>query len=146
MITDPAMSFRSHHSVAPPRGRRQGLLARAVSWLVVAALLGMMVMPMAGAFAGPAAGVTLVTICSDHGIEQIALDAEGKTVPLQKAHQHQRACPFCLSHSGGATLPAGVATLAPPLLFGQERAGPARPGIVPEPVFLSGRQTRAPPV
>ncbi len=146
MITDPAMSFRPPRSVSAPHGRRQGLLARAVSWLVVTALLGMMVMPIAGAFAGPAAGVTLVTICSDHGIEQIALDAEGKTVPLQKAHQHQRACPFCLSHSGGMTLPAGVALSAPPLVFGQEGAVPARPGIIPEPIFLSGRQTRAPPV
>ena len=140
------MSFRRTRSASAPPSRRQGLLTRAVSWLVTAALLSMMVIPMAGAFPGPSAGVTLVTICSDHGVEQIALDAEGKSVPLQKAHQHHRACPFCLSHAGGVTLPVGVAVSAPPLEFGQKVAVPIQPGIAHKPIFLTGRQTRAPPV
>ena len=142
------MSFRRTCSAAAPASRRNRSLARplarVVSWLVISALLGLMVMPLAGAFAQPAPGVSLVTICTDHGTEQIALDAEGRSVPLEK-HQHGRACPLCLSHSGNALLPA-AAPLAPlPLDFGREVVAPAPAGIVPEPVILTGRQSRAPP-
>ena len=139
------MIFRHTSSVTARSGHSKGVLERAVSWLVIAALLGMMVMPMAGALAGPAGGVTLVTVCTDHGTEEIALDAEGKSVPLEKQHHHGRACPFCLSHSGDAPLPVAAAQPALPADTGREVSVPVPPGIVPEPVFLTGRQTRAPP-
>ena len=127
------------------QGRRARPLARAVSWLATLALLAMMVMPLAGALAGPANGATLVTICSDHGIEQVALDAEGRSIPLQKAHHHHRACPFCVSHSGAAPLPTAVIVPTPLSPAGITAVEFADSGFVPAPVFLSGRETRAPP-
>ena len=145
LTTSPAMHSRCNSSPPTPPGRHKGLLTRAVSWLMISALLGMLVMPMSGVFASPADGVTLVTICTDHGTAQIALDAEGKSVPLEKQHHHGRACPFCLSHSGDAPLPAMAAQPALPADLGREIDGPVPAGIVPEPVFLTGRQTRAPP-
>ena len=139
-----AMSFRRTRSSTASSGRRQGLLARAVSWLVISALLGVLVMPMAGAFAAPA-GATLVTICTDHGTERIALDAEGKSVPLEKPGHHGHFCPFCASHSGDAPLPVAAALPGLPTDAGRAVSVPVPAGIVPEPVFLTGRQTRAPP-
>ena len=139
------MTPRRSGFLSAVQGRRARPLARAVSWLTVLALLAMMVMPLAGALAGPANGATLVTICSDHGIEQIALDAEGRSIPLQKAHHHHRACPFCVSHAGAAPLPAAVVVPAPLPPADSQVAEFADIGFVPPPLFLSGRETRAPP-
>ena len=140
------MSSRRTHSASASTGRRKGGLAQAVSWLVISALLGMMVMPLTGALAGPAASVTLVAICTEHGTEQIALDTEGKSVPLEKQHHHGRACPFCLSYSGGVPLPTAAQFSARPMELGRETVVPVPTGIAPKPVFLTGRQPRAPPV
>lgn len=145
MISRPAMPFRRPASPPAPSGHPQGVLARAVSWLVIAALLAMTAMPMSGALAGPPDGITLVTVCTDRGTKEIALDSEGKSVPLEKQHHHGRACPFCLSHSGDAPLPVAAAVPVLPMESGREIAVPVPAGIVPAPVFLTGRQTRAPP-
>ena len=118
---------------------------RAVSWLVISALLGMLVMPMTGVCAGPVGDITLVTVCTEHGTKEVALDSEGKSVPLEKQHDHGRACPFCLSHSGDVPLPQAERSLVLPPVSGRMLAVPVPAGIVPEPVFLTGRQTRAPP-
>ncbi len=140
------MRFHAHNPPHAPSGRPKGLLARAVSWLVISALLSTMVMPLTEALAAQASGITLVAICTEHGTEQIALDSEGKSVPLEKHHHHGRACPFCISHSGNASLPA--ATLLPvlPMNLGRTVAVPVPSGIAPEPIFLTCRQPRAPPV
>ncbi|MEI6560145.1 MAG: DUF2946 family protein [Rhodospirillaceae bacterium] len=140
------MMCRSTRSRATPSGRLRALPARAVVWLVIAALLGMMVMPMTGTLAGPIGGVTLITVCTEHGAEPIALDREGRSVPFEKLHQHDRPCPFCLSQAGSVPLPVAAGPLPAPADAGQ-RAGiiPAAAIIIPAPLFLTGRQTRAPP-
>ena len=145
IIECPAMRFCTHNPPHAPSGRPKGLLARAVSWLVISALLSTLVLPLTEALAAQASGITLVAICTEHGTEQIALDSEGKSVPLEKQHHHGRACPFCLSHPGNASLPA--ATLLPvlPMNLGRTVAVPVPSGIAPEPIFLTGRQPRAPP-
>jgi hypothetical protein len=139
------MGIRRSHNSPTIFGRLRGLPARVLAWLTIAALLGAMVMPLTGAFAAPADGVTLVTVCTDHGIRQVALDDEGQSIPLEKAHHHHRACPFCLSHAGSVILPAGVAVSAPSAVAIDRTRVYTPAGIVPEPVFLSGRPTRAPP-
>ena len=139
------MRFRTHNPPHAPFGRLKGLLARAVSWLVISALLSTLVLPLTEALAAQASGITLVAICTEHGTEQIALDSEGKSVPLEK-HHHGRACPFCLSHSGNASLPATTLLPVLPMNLGQTVAVPVPSGIAPEPIFLTGRQPRAPPV
>ena len=118
---------------------------RMVACLVILALLGVLLMPMTGAFAAWPEGVTLVTVCTDHGAQLVALDDEGESVPLKKAHDHGRACPFCLSYSGGVLAALPTVLLVLPVASGREIGVPMPAGIFPEAVFLTGRQSRAPP-
>ena len=117
----------------------------AVSWLMISALLGVLLMPMTAATAGSHDGVTLVTVCTDTGPRQVALDDEGNSVPLETAHHHGCFCPFCLSHSAAAPPPLPAALSMLPVDSGREIGIPVPVGIFPEAVFLTDRQSRAPP-
>jgi len=121
-------------------------VARAVVWLMIAVLAGLPLMPMGGLVA-LRGDVTLVTVCTEDGVRQVALDAEGKSVPLHRSVAHHGGmCPFCVGHDGFA-MPPPVADAPGPVLAGRDLPG-LRPtaGDLPRPHFLTGRHSRAPPV
>lgn len=114
-----------------------------VVWLVITALLGLLAMPVT--FGSGTAGTTLVTVCTDDGLRQVALDADGKSVPLPKPH-HGKTCPFCSVHAGyvlpppaASALPVAVQTVPADRWTEDAAFQPGRH-------FLIGRPSRAPPV
>jgi len=130
--------------LSTPSRRFRRPLVRGVSWLVIAALLGLLVMPMA-AVAGPA-GAGVVSICTAHGPEPMTVDADGRAVPLEKQQGRTgSACPFCTAHAG-YTVPPPLALLpVPALAAGREGRPAAASPIVPRCYVLTGHPSRAPP-
>jgi hypothetical protein len=110
--------------------------------LVITALLGVLTLP--AAVAAEAAGITLVTVCSEDGAHLVALDDNGVSVPLPKSHCG-KVCACCLPGVGTSLLPAGAAVLSVPLLAGAPLRRSWETARLPEPHFLIGRPTRAPP-
>ncbi len=115
----------------------------ATTWLAITGLLGLLVMPMVGVADG-ADGVTLITACTDDGPTVIALDGTGRSVPVPQ-HHHGTACPFCTSHAGYAAIPQQQPVLFQ-TAFGSIHRLTLPVGVVPKDFFLTGCQSRAPPL
>ncbi len=127
--------------VRPSRVRSsRRLAARAVSWLTIFGLLGLLAMPMMG----DAGGASVMSVCTDQGDVQVLLYRQGQPVPPQPGHHHQ-ACPFCLAHGGFTLLPTLASLPAAPVATGA--AVVAFPqAVVARLLFLSAHRSRAPPV
>jgi hypothetical protein len=120
------------------RRSRRGM-ARGVAWLVVAALLSLLTMPMVGVV-DPADGFG-TSLCASGATSP---DATAPSVPASKPHAGA-VCPFCLAHAGGFTLPSPVAALSTPLLFPKALHPVLLVGVTPKAFFQTGCQSRAPP-
>jgi hypothetical protein len=84
-------------------------------WLLVLYVLSLGT-PVFQAFAvrAAAAGVTLVELCTEHGIQQIAIDSSGLPVDSDKPdHQSFHHCGGCLTGSPKVGLHSGSTTLEP---------------------------------
>ncbi|MEI6560174.1 MAG: DUF2946 family protein [Rhodospirillaceae bacterium] len=120
----------------------------ALAVMVMAAVLGLLVAPVAGVVATALGTGALITICSERGVSQIIFDAgnpaaDPASPAPAKAHQRQL-CPFCLSQAGAPVLPGQAFT--PPLMFGPAPPAPAASvAATPCRLFLTGHPSRAPP-
>ena len=129
-----------------PATRRRRLwrpLMHALNWLVIVALVGLLVMPVA--LAGPA-GAGLITICTAEGPERIALDVNGRAIPLEKPRGGPGSiCAFCAAHPGYTVPPPLVALLPPPDTAAPALGSAGSSGFVAKPDGLTGHRSRAPP-
>lgn len=128
-------------------GFRKGLVARLASRFAVAGLLCLLLAPVLRVAASAEDGTFLVVaVCTDHGIEQRAVDIRGNSVPANKIQHHVCAC--CLAapdQSDQAVLVVGVASPGATIAVATVRLiHPA--AVFPERHFLDGRGSRAPPV
>jgi len=116
--------------------------ARGVAWLVIVALLGLMAMPMVGV--ADAGAEALAALCIGEAAVPPDSGAGGQSVPTPQPHQ-KPACPFCLAHAGGFTLPPPVAAPPGPVAFTMPLRPALHAGITPRAFFRTGCQSRAPP-
>ncbi|CAH2602511.1 conserved protein of unknown function [Rhodovastum atsumiense] len=109
------------------------------SWPARVALLALLLMPLLRGLQAPSGEGLTVTICTEHGAEEVALDADGAKLPPAG-----KACWFCIAHPGWMV--AGVPDPPPPRrVVLTQLAAPMPAGIVARRDFLLGRRTRAPP-
>ena len=126
---------------------RKELVARLAARLAIAGVLCLLLAPVLRVASAAEDGTyLLVTVCTDHGVEQRAVDAAGNPVPADKIHHHVCAC--CLAapdQSDQAVLVIGVeAPAAPARVAGSRLVYLA--AVFPERHFLDDRGSRAPPV
>jgi len=144
------MTVRRSTAFSAFSGRFRPALTRVVVWPVIAALLGLLGLPLVGlplvGMSGGIAGVTLVPVCSVDGYRQVALDDQGRPAPPPgKPLSHGGLCPVCAAHAGHSPPPPVAAAPEPPAA-GDRAAAPVPVAVfVPRPYFLFGRHSRAPP-
>ena len=121
--------------------------ARLATSLALAGLICLMLVPVlrTGNLFG-ITGVTLIALCTDRGIEQVALDPLGQPIPTNTLHHHACACCLAAPDQGDQAISVGGVALSDTMM----RVASARPGssisVVPERYFLYGRGSRAPPL
>ena len=119
----------------------------AIAALVMAALFGLLVAPVAGIAAGPLGKGSAITICTDRGLTQIILDTGGAPAsPVQGKSHHGPVCQLCVLHADGPFLPLHAFEMAARFASGGAPALAVAAVVVPRRLFLSGRPTRAPPL
>ena len=142
------MSRRSHHpAVAAARFGRSA--ARGVIWLVVAAVLNLLILPMHCEAAGDGQGLTLVSVCTEDGLRHIALTLDGQAVPPPDSHKaadHEHGCPLCAIHSGAVLPPPSGSVLAPSSVIARSAMPPALKDRRVARSFLDGPPSRASPL
>ena len=127
------------------RGADSSRFLRAVIWLVSLALAGLPVLPaQAGMIGGT--GFTEVDVCTNSGTIRLVLDAEGQSVPPEKAHPGKSCastCPTCAAGAGVGAVPKTAWLFAP---AGDGRCD-RRPHAAwaPPHHFLDGNPHRGPP-
>ena len=102
-------------SPTPCCAAARGRPAAVLRWLLVLYVLSLGT-PVLQAFAvrAAAAGVTLVELCTEHGIQQIAIDSNGLPVDSDKSdHQSFHHCGGCLTGSPKIGLHSGPTTVEP---------------------------------
>lgn len=122
-------------------------VARTVAWLVTAALLNLALLPLHGATAASAAA-SYATICTDRGLQTVAIDLDGQPIAAHDAEQQAHGdaiCPFCLSHWGGAPSIPPISWPSRPATRDLAAAPADRQDPTHRLWFLDGRSLRAPP-
>ena len=133
-----------------PLGR---VAARAVVWLVIAALLNVLAVPMPPDLGTDTTGPEslVVTICTQLGPQQVHLGADDQAAPVRQypgnTPHSGHICPFCAVQAGAALPPHPVAMPLPPMAVASAIAPlPLLDGQSAVLWFLDGRPTRAPPL
>ena len=117
----------------------------AIIALMTASVLGLLLLPLTGLVIDITGNSALTTICTDRGLQQVALDSDGSPVPAKGHGQNVRLCPLCLLHSDTPVVSGIGYELAAPFLLAVE-APQAVPAIAePWQEFLTGRPARASP-
>lgn len=125
---------------------RKGAVADIALGLLLIGVFCLLLSPMLGIAAAAASdGAIAVAVCTDKGVEQVTLDAEGNPVPAHASKNHVCACCLAAPDYGiGSALTSRAPLAVPP--DGTKAIRPVFPATVyPKQHFLSGRESRAPP-
>ena len=117
----------------------------AINALMMAALFGLQVAPVAGLAADPPGKGTAITICTERGVIRLILDTGDAPVSQGKGH-HGPVCQLCVLHADGPLLQLYAFETATRLASGGSSALAVAAVVMPRRLFLSGRPTRAPPL
>ena len=117
----------------------------AIIALMTALVLGLLFLPLAGLVTFSTGTNSLTAICTDRGVQQVALDFGASPVPAKGHGLSRDFCPLCYSHTDAPAVAGLGYELSAPIFFAVEAAHAITAIAAPWRQFLTGRPARAPP-